>query len=93
MSKLPKFESDEEAADWFDAHDTADYMDSMAQTTDRLNVIRTLFPTRPLDVRLRADHLEAIQTLAEREGIPYQTLIRRWLVERLNQEGPGTVAP
>jgi hypothetical protein len=50
--------------------------------------IGTVFPTRPLDVRLRADFLMALEALAERRGIPYQQMIRIWLLERLRQEAP-----
>jgi predicted DNA binding CopG/RHH family protein len=88
MKQLPKFKTDEEAAIWFDAHDTADFMDSMEAVTDQFSVARTPFPTKPIDVRLRADYLEAIQEVAEREGIPYQMLIQNWLLEKLVQEAP-----
>jgi len=39
-------------------------------------------------LRLRVDHLEAIKKVAEHKGIPYQTLIQMWLVEKLRQEAP-----
>ena len=92
MPKLPEFKSDEEAATWFDSHDTAAYLDSMEAIEEQFQIARTPFPTRPVDVRLRADYLEAIQKLAERQGIPYQMLVQRWLVEKLNQEAPDLVA-
>ena len=88
MSELPEFKNDDEAAAWFDTHDTADLMDSMEEVTDPFEIVRTLFPTKPLDVRLRADYLEAIQELAERKGVPYQMLIQNWLIERMNEEAP-----
>jgi predicted DNA binding CopG/RHH family protein len=37
---------------------------------------------------LRTDFLEAIETLVERRGVPYQLLIQRWLREKLVQEAP-----
>lgn len=37
---------------------------------------------------LRTDFLEAIETLVERRGVPYQLLIQRWLCEKLVQEAP-----
>ncbi len=45
-----------------------------------------------MDVRLRSDHLEAIQTVAERKGVPYQTVVQSWLLEKLNQEAPDLLA-
>ncbi len=86
MPKLPSFQSDEDVAAWFDTHDTADYIDEMDAADESFVVIRTEFATRPLDVRLRSDFLDAIESLAERRGIPYQRLIQTWLAEKLSQE-------
>ncbi len=91
MPKLPKFKDDSEAAAWFDSHDTSAYMEGMEQVVERMPVMRTRFPVRPMDVRVRTDFLEAIQTVAERQGIPYQTLVQRWLLEKLSQEAPDLV--
>jgi predicted DNA binding CopG/RHH family protein len=92
MLELPDFKNDEEAAAWFDTHDTAAYMESMEETTKSFDVERTPFPTKPMEVRLRADFLEAIQQAAEREGVPYQMLVQRWLREKLSQEAPDLLA-
>ncbi len=42
LKRLPKFSSDESAANWFDTHDTADYMDGMEELPDKVHVIRTV---------------------------------------------------
>ena len=88
MPKLPEFESDEAAAAWYDTHDTAPYMDDMTEVDEKFDVIRTVFATRPVDVRLRSDYIEAIQKAAERKGVPYQILVQSWLLEKLSQEAP-----
>lgn len=92
MPQLPKFKDDEEAAIWFDTHDTAAYMDNMEERNISLDIERTLFPTKPVGVRLRAHYLEALQQVAERNGVPYQTLIQRWLLEKLSQEALDLLA-
>jgi predicted DNA binding CopG/RHH family protein len=91
MPKLPKFKDDQEAAAWFESHDTSAYMDEMEQVVERMAVVRTQFAVKPVDVRMRTDFLEAIQTVAERQGIPYQALVQRWLMEKLSQEAPDLV--
>ena len=91
MTKIPKFETDEEMAVWFDTHDTADLMDGLEETDEKFDVIRTSFVTRPVDMRLRSDYFEAIQAVAERKGVSYQMLIQRWLLEKLSQEAPDLV--
>ncbi len=88
MPKLPTFQSDEELIDWFDNNDTAPYMDAMEPVDEEFSVIPTEFPTRPVDLRLRTDLLVAIETLAERRGVPYQRLIQIWLLDMLRQEVP-----
>ena len=88
MTKIPDFESDEETAVWFDSHDTAVYMDSMEEASPP-NVVRTTFPTKSIDVRLRTDYIEAIQKVAEQHQVPYQMLVQRWLMEKLDQEVPA----
>ena len=91
MSEIPEFKSDEEAAAWFDTHDTSEQMQMMEAAELPFKVARTNFPTRPVDVRVRSDHLDAIQELAERQGVPYQMLIQRWLLEKLSQEAPDLI--
>ena len=68
MPKLPEFKDDEDAASWFDLHDTSTYMDDMVQVSESPAVVRTQFPVKPVDVRMRTDFLEAIQKVAERQG-------------------------
>ncbi len=91
MPKLPKFKNDQEAATWFESHDTSAYMDEMEQVVERVAVVRTQFPVKAMDVRMRTDFLDAIQAVAERQGIPYQALVQRWLMEKLSQEAPDLV--
>ncbi|RIK43827.1 MAG: hypothetical protein DCC55_04585 [Chloroflexi bacterium] len=91
MPKLPDFKTDEELVAWFESHDTADYIDEMEPADQEFPVILTEFPTRPVDLRLRADFLAAIEALAERRGVPYQRLMQIWLLEKLRQEAPDLV--
>jgi predicted DNA binding CopG/RHH family protein len=88
MPKLPTFQSDEELIDWFDNSDTFPYMDEMELADEEFSVILTEFPTRPVALRLRSDLLVAIETLAERRGVPYQRLMQTWLLDMLRQEAP-----
>jgi predicted DNA binding CopG/RHH family protein len=91
MSKLPKFKSDKQAANWFDTHDTAPVMDDLQKVRESLPVRRTRPTKKPVGLRLRTDYLKAIKQTAERKGIPYQSLIQMWLVEKLRQEAPDLI--
>jgi hypothetical protein len=55
MTKLPKFKNDQEAAAWFESHDTSAYMDEMEQVVERVAVVRTRFSVKPADVSVRTD--------------------------------------
>jgi predicted DNA binding CopG/RHH family protein len=88
MLKLPTFADEQEAADWFATHDTAPYMDVLEEVHEPIPVVRSRTPKKPIGIRIRSDYLDAVKQVAERKGIPYQTLIQMWLVERLRQEAP-----
>lgn len=91
-AKLPEFEDENELAAWVETHDTGPLMDELDEAADELKVVRTRFSTKPLDVRLRTEYLEAIEELADRRGLPYQALVQRWLLEKLTQEAPELLA-
>jgi hypothetical protein len=40
-------------------------------------------------VRLTADEVAAVQAAADRAGLPASTLVRSWIVERLNSSKPS----
>ncbi len=88
MPKMPGFSDEQKAADWFATHDTAPYMKEMEEAHEQIPVTRTHPTKKPVGLRIRSDYLEAVKQVAEKKGIPYQTLIQMWLVERLRQEAP-----
>ena len=77
--KIPEFRTERDAALFWETHDLADFWPDSEAASDvsferpRKQVV-TLRLERPLIQRLRA--------IAVKNGIPYSTLIRMWLVER-----------
>ncbi len=86
--QVPVFASENEAAAWFAGHDTAPYMATMEEVREKIPVCRTRPAKKPIGLRLQADYLDALKRVAWRKGIPYQTLIQMWLVDKLRQEAP-----
>ena len=85
MAKLPKFKTEEEFADFIDAHDTAEYWDQFQDVPGvEISVSRPLEGAESLE--LYPDLLDRIKGVAERKGVPYQVLIRQWLREKLKEE-------
>jgi predicted DNA binding CopG/RHH family protein len=88
MPQPPVSSTEQEAAEWFSAHDTTPYMDALPEVVEPVRVVRSRPKKKPVGLRLRSDYLEMLKQVAERKGIPYQTLIQLWLVEKLQQEAP-----
>ncbi len=82
-SPLPSGLSPAEEARWWDEH--REYWDGADRTDERVEPAR-VGRTTPVNLRLPSDMLERLKTEAERRSVPYQTLIRIWLEERLDSE-------
>jgi predicted DNA binding CopG/RHH family protein len=41
---------------------------------------------QPISLRVEADAIDELKSIASREGIGHQTLIRIWVMERLEEE-------
>ena len=81
IPKLPDFRSEEEAAEFFDTHDLADYWDDMIPVKDA--VVEVEVEKKQVSLRLPLPVIEKLKTLASSEGISYQMLIQRWILEKL----------
>ena len=78
---IPVFESEAEERVFWESHDSTDHVDwSKAQ--------RVRFPnlnpsTKPISLRLPVGLLEKIKTEANKRDVPYQSLIKVWLSEKV----------
>lgn len=83
----PKFESEDEEREFWAEHDSVDYVDwSRARRT----VLPSLKPsTRTISLRLPEMMLDELKLLANRRDVPYQSLIKVFLAERIEQELRG----
>jgi len=77
--RIPEFATIEEEAKFWDTHSTADY-------EHEFRPVRTRFAKRlstGVTVRLDAETLQQLRTMAQEKGIGPTTLIRMWVLERL----------
>jgi CopG antitoxin of type II toxin-antitoxin system len=72
-----------EEARWWDEH--PDYWDAVEGRDERIDPSRVR-RTKPVNLRLPVDMIDRLKREAARRAIPYQTLIRMWLKERLDAE-------
>lgn len=80
----PKFASEAEERAFWETHDTAEYVD---WSQARLGVFPDLKPsTETISLRLPAGLLAELKTLANQRDVPYQSLLKVFLAERVARE-------
>jgi predicted DNA binding CopG/RHH family protein len=84
LKPVPTFASEAEERAFWETHDSADYVDwSKAQRV----VLPNLKPTtRTISLRLPQHLLDAIKAAANARDVPYQSLIKIWLQERVGHQ-------
>jgi len=83
LKPVPTFSSEAEERRFWETHDSTAYVDwSKAGRLIFLNLKPT---TRTISLRLPAHLLNAIKTAANARDVPYQSLIKIWLQERLER--------
>ncbi len=80
---LPSGLSPAEEARWWDEH--RDYWDADWGADELIEPTRVT-RTTPVNLRLPVDMVDRLKQEAERRSLPYQTLIRMWLRDRLDSE-------
>lgn len=81
LEPIPKFASEAEERRFWEAHDSADYVDWSKAETVRLPNLRP--STTSISLRLPLSLLEQIKVAAHKRDVPYQSLIKTWLAEKL----------
>jgi len=92
LKRIPAFRSEAEEARWYGAH--RDKLHEYVDMEDAEVVEPQLMAdrggmTQPFSLRLPRQLLTDLRRLAEQQEVSYQTLIKRWLAERLAQETAG----
>ena len=77
--KIQKFKSTVEEASFWEEHDTTDYIDWSKAKRVRFTNLKP--STRTISLRLPEDLLNAIKVLANKEDVPYQSLMKILLAE------------
>jgi predicted DNA binding CopG/RHH family protein len=81
---VPEFRSEEEEREFWASHDSTDLIDWQAA---RPRKFPNLKPTlRTISLRLPVSMIEDLKILANRRDVPYQSLLKVFLAERLEEE-------
>jgi len=82
--KIPTFKTEDEERAFWAEHDSAEYVDwSKAK--------RAIFPnlkpsTKTISIRLPETLISELKLLANKRDVPYQSLLKVFLAERVDQE-------
>jgi predicted DNA binding CopG/RHH family protein len=84
LKPIPTFRSEDEEREFWATHDTVDYVD---WSRARFVTFPNLKPsTETISLRLPAALLADLKILANRRDVPYQSLLKVFLAERLRHE-------
>lgn len=84
LKKIPKFKSEKEEFDFWSKSDSTDYIDySNAKKITFPNLKPSL---KTISLRLPESLLEHLKMLANKKDIPYQSLLKMYLAEKVEDE-------
>lgn len=92
LKRIPKFKNEDDERDFWAVHDLTDFFDmSKAQRVSFPNLRRTNFssPTRTISLRLPEHLVAQVKYIADTSDVPYQSLIKIFLAERVKEELTG----
>ena len=81
LKSIPKFRSEAEERRFWETHDSGDHVDwNKAQRLHFPNLKPT---TTAISLRLPVTLLERIKVAANKRDVPYQSLIKTWLADKI----------
>lgn len=84
MKKIPKFKNEDDERRFWAAADSTEYVDWSAGSRRSLTQLKPSVKT--ISLRLPVSMIEDLKVLANRRDVPYQSLLKVFLAERLAQE-------
>jgi predicted DNA binding CopG/RHH family protein len=80
----PRFRDEAEERQFWESHDSSDYVDWSQAERVRLPNLRP--STKSISLRLPVALLERIKIAANKRDVPYQSLIKTWLAEKTDAD-------
>jgi predicted DNA binding CopG/RHH family protein len=82
--RIPQFKSEEEERDFWQNHDSTEYVDW--KNAERLTLANLKPSVKTISLRLPESMLEELKLLANKRDVPYQSLVKVFLSDRIKQE-------
>ena len=84
---IPKFKREEEEREFWQTHDTTDYFDFSKENRVEIEFDEGVeAPDKSISLRLSREMLNDLKVLANKKDVPYQSLIKVYLAEKINEE-------
>ena len=84
LKTIPHFKNEDDERDFWDTNDWDDYFDMDHPV--QLHFPNLKFSTETISLRLPQSLLISIKTLANKRDVPYQSLIKILLAEKMREE-------
>lgn len=84
VNRIPKFKNEDEERDFWDKHSILDFPDQFKEV--KLDFSNLKPSTRPITVRLPEMLIEDLKILANKKDVPYQSLMKVFLAEKVREE-------
>lgn len=81
---IPKFRNEDEEREFWATHELTDYMDQFRPV--ELDLSELKLSTKSITIRLPESLLSALKTMAHKRDVPYQSLMKILLAERIKEE-------
>jgi predicted DNA binding CopG/RHH family protein len=82
LKPVPRFKNEAEERRFWETHDSSDYVDWSKAERVRLPNLKP--STTAISLRLPLPLLERIKIAANKRDMPYQSLIKAWLAEKVD---------
>jgi predicted DNA binding CopG/RHH family protein len=82
LKPVPSFRSEAEERRFWETHDSTDYVDW--SNAERVRFANLKPSTTSISLRLPVSLLERIKIAANKRDVPYQSLIKAWLAEKID---------
>jgi len=82
--KIPIFETEAEERKFWQQNDSTEYIDW--EDAEEVVLPRLKPSTRKISIRLPESMIEELKVLANKRDVPYQSLLKIFLSERINSE-------
>lgn len=82
--KIPRFENEGEERTFWETHSPLEYFDVESAKSASFPALKPSL--RSISIRLPETVLEALKILANKQDVPYQSLIKIFLVRQIEQE-------